>query len=80
MTSLHEIAKSIWQGNAIVGTDGSTANDHGTYSFVILTNTANKSPTLSVKCGGNLPNLAEYIDMDSHHPKGVALFSALCVV
>jgi hypothetical protein len=28
----------------------------------------------------NLPNLAEYIDMDSHHPEGAALFSALCFV
>jgi hypothetical protein len=41
---------------------------------------ANESPTLSVKCGGNLPNLAEYIDMDSHCPEGAALFSALCFV
>jgi hypothetical protein len=48
-TSLWEIAESIWRGNAIVGTDGSAANDHGTYSFIILTNIANKSPTLSVK-------------------------------
>jgi hypothetical protein len=41
----------------------------------------NESPTLSVKCGGNLPsNLAEYIDMDSHRPEGAALFSALCFV
>jgi hypothetical protein len=80
MTSLQEIAESIWQGNAIVGTDGSAANDHGTYSFVILTDIANESPTLSVKCGGNLPNLADYIDMDSHRPQGAALFSALCFV
>jgi hypothetical protein len=79
-TSLQEIAESIWQGNAIVGTNGSAANDHGTYSFVILTDIANESPTLSVKCGGNLPNLAEYIDMDSHHPEGAALFSALYFV
>jgi hypothetical protein len=80
MTSLQEIAESIWQGNTIVGTNGSAANDHGTYSFVILTNIANESPMLSVKCGGNLPNLAEYIDMNSHHPKRVALISALCIV
>jgi hypothetical protein len=79
-TSLWEIAESIWQGNAIVGTNGSAANDHGTYSFVILTDIANESPMLSVKCGGNLPNPAEYIDMDSHHPEGAALFSALCFV
>jgi hypothetical protein len=80
MTSLQEIAESIWQGIAIVGTDGSTANDHGTYSFVILTDITNESPMLSVKCRGNLPNLAKYINMDSHHPKGAALFSALCFV
>jgi hypothetical protein len=61
-TSLREITESIWQGNAIVGTNGSAANDHSTYSFVILTDIANESPKLSVKCGGNLPNLAEYID------------------
>jgi hypothetical protein len=79
-TPLQEIAESIWQGNAIVGTDGSAANDHGTYSFVILTNIANESPMLSVKCRGNLPNLAEYIDMDSHHPEGAAHFSALWFV
>ena len=80
MTSLQEIAEPIWQGNVILGTDGSAANDHGTYSFVILTDITNKSPTLSGKCRGNLPNLAKYINMDSHHPKGEALFSALCFV
>jgi hypothetical protein len=80
MTSLREIAESIWRGNAIIGTNGSAANDHGTYSFVILTDIVNESPTLSVKCRGNLPNLAEYIDMDSHCPGGAALFSALCFV
>jgi hypothetical protein len=80
MTSLRETAKSIWQGNAIVGTDGSAANDHSTYSFIILTDTANESPMVSIKCGGSLPNLAEYINMDSHCPKGAALFSALCFV
>jgi hypothetical protein len=79
-TSLQTIAESIWLGDAIVGTNRSAANDHGTYSFVILTNIASESPTESVKCGGNLPNLAEYIDMDSHHPEAAALFSALCFI
>jgi hypothetical protein len=79
-TSLQETAESIWQGNAIVGTNGSAANDHGTYSFIILTDTANLSPMVSIKCGSNLINLAEYINMDSHQPKGAALFSALCFV
>jgi hypothetical protein len=53
---------------------------HGTYSFIILTNIDQESPTIAVKCGGNLPNLAEYIEMDSHRPKGAALFAALCFV
>jgi hypothetical protein len=80
MTSLQEIAESIWQGNAIIETNGSAANNHGTYSFVVLNDIMNESPTLSVKCGGNLPNLAEYIDMDSHRSECAALFSALCFV
>jgi hypothetical protein len=78
--SLQMVAESIWQGDAIVGTNGSAANDHGTYSFVILTNIASEPPTVSVKCGGNLPNLTEYIDMDSHRPEAAALFYALCFV
>jgi hypothetical protein len=47
---------------------------------VILTEVDQPSPTVAVKCGGNLPNLAEYIDMDSHQPEGAALFAALCFV
>jgi hypothetical protein len=41
--SLRAVAESIWQGDAIVGTVGSAANDHGTYSFLILTNIASES-------------------------------------
>jgi hypothetical protein len=74
------VAEAIWSGKAIIGTDGSAANDHGTYSFIILTIIDQESPTIAVKCGVNLPNLAEYIEMDSHHPKGAALFAALCFV
>ncbi len=77
---LREVAEAIWSGKAIVGTEGSAANAHGTYSFVILMNIDQESPTIAVKCGGNLPNLAEYIEMDSHCPKGAALFAALCFV
>jgi hypothetical protein len=77
---LREIAEAIWRGDAIVGTNGSAANEHGTYSFVILTEVDQPSPTVAVKCGGNLPNLAEYIDMDSHRPEGATLFAALCFV
>lgn len=63
---LQEIAEAIWSGDALVGTDGSAANDNGTYSFVILTNLQNESPTIALKCEGHLPALAEFLDMDSH--------------
>jgi hypothetical protein len=74
------VAEAIQSGKAIIGTDGSAANDHGTYSFIILTNIDQESPTIAVKCGGNLPNLGEYIEMVSHCPEGAALFAALCFV
>jgi hypothetical protein len=78
--SLQTIAESIWQGDAIVRIHGSAASNHGTYSFVILTNIMRESPTVSVRCRGNLPNLTEYINMDSHCPEAAALFSTLCFV
>jgi hypothetical protein len=75
-----EMADAIWSGNAIIGTDGSASNDNGTYSFVILTDIENDSPTVTFECGGNLPALADHIDMDSHHPEAAALYASLCFV
>jgi hypothetical protein len=63
---LSEVADAIWHGKAIVGSNGSAANDHGTYSFVILIGTHTDSPQMAIQCSGNLPILAEYINMDSH--------------
>jgi hypothetical protein len=79
-TSLREIAESIWQGNAIVGTDGSAANNHGTYSFVIFTDIANESPTLSVKCGGKYPILQNTLTwtLTALKEQPFSLHSALC--
>jgi hypothetical protein len=57
---LQQVVEAIWSGNAIIRMDGSAANSHGTYSFVILTDVDNEDQTIAVKCGGNLPNLAEY--------------------
>jgi hypothetical protein len=75
---LRDIDDAIWQGDAIVGSNGSAANDNGTYRFSILMNILDGPPTVSLKCGGNLPTLADYIDMDLHHPKGAGLYAALC--
>ena len=75
---LQEIADAIWKGDAYIGTDGSTANDHGTYAFVILFHLHQAEPTIAVKCSGNMPDIAKFLDMDSHQPESAALFAALC--
>jgi len=75
---LRDIADSIWQGDAIIGTDGSAANNHGTYAFTVLIHLNQDKPTVAVRCGGNLPELAEFIDMDSHRPEAAALYAGLC--
>jgi hypothetical protein len=33
---------------------------------LFLIDTEEESPTIAFRCGGNLPALAEYLDMDSH--------------
>ena len=77
---LQAIADAIWKGDAYIGNNGSTVNDHGTYTFVILIHLQQAEPTIAVKCSGNMPDLAEFIDMDSHQPESAALFAALCFV
>ena len=63
-----------------IGTDGSTTNDHGTYAFVILIHLHQAEPTIAVKCSGNMPDLAKFLDMDSHEPESAALLAALCFI
>jgi hypothetical protein len=75
---LRTVAEAIWMGDAYIGTDGSAANEHGTYGFAILISLQQPEPTLAIQCGGNMPDLAEFIEMDSHRPESAALFAALC--
>lgn len=77
---LREAADAIWRGDACIGADGSAANDHGTCAFVILIHLHQQEPTAAVKCGGNMPDLADFLHMDSHRPESAALFAALCFV
>ena len=50
---LEEIANAIWEGKAIMGTDGSVRDPTATYSFVIsISRTDVKT---NVKGGGYLP-------------------------
>lgn len=45
-----------------------------------LINLTNDSPAVAFRCGGNLPALAERVDMDSHRPEAAALCAALCFI
>ena len=47
---------------------------------IILINLKSDEPMIAVCCGGNMPDPAEFIDMDSHHPESAALYAALCFV
>lgn len=70
------IARAIWKGKAIVGTDGSVQDPVVTYSFVMsISRTDVKT---SVKGGGFLPPTgAQYLDPYSKCPEPAALLAGL---
>ena len=55
---LGTVAKSLWEGMAIMGTDGSITGDIATYSWVI--STQQDEICADVKGGGFLPATAQY--------------------
>ena len=61
-----EVARAIWEGNAIMGTDGSVTGSLATYSFVI--STTQQDVTKSIAGGGYLPPTAQYMDSYSKRP------------
>jgi hypothetical protein len=70
------IARAIWEGKAIMGTDGSSVQDpDATYSFVMSISLTDIKT--SVKGGGFLPPMAQYLDPYSKHPEAVALLAGL---
>ena len=72
---LEEVANAIWEGKAIMGTDGSVRDPTATYSFVIsLSRTDVKT---NVRGGGFLPPTAKYLDPYSKRPKAAALLAGL---
>jgi hypothetical protein len=75
-TLTHEdIAQSIWDGQAIMGTDGSVTGDIATYAWVISTNAFNIEA--DVMGGGFLPPTAKYMTPYSKRPEAAALFAGL---
>jgi hypothetical protein len=54
------IARSLWEGNVIMGTDGSVKNSKATYSYVI--SMSNTNVNTNIKGGGFLPLTPQYMD------------------
>jgi hypothetical protein len=70
------IAKAIWEGTAIMGTDGSVRDQLANCSFVISLSQTNVATC--AKGGGFLPITALYLDPYSQLTEAAALFSGLC--
>jgi hypothetical protein len=69
------IAQAIWDGLAILGTDGSVKNETASYSWILSTTTDNINP--DVLGGGLLPPPATYTNHYSKRPEAAALFAGL---
>jgi hypothetical protein len=70
------IAKAIWEGQAIMGTDGSVRDPLATYSFVI--SLSQIEVETCAKGGGFLPTTAKYLDHYSQRTEAAALLAGLC--
>jgi hypothetical protein len=51
--------------------------DDSTFGFAILIHLNAEEPTLAASHGGIMPPIAEFLEMDSHHPEAGALFAAV---
>jgi len=73
--SLDEVGTAFWDGNAIMGTNGSVRGDVATYSWVV--SLQQEAIHVDVKGGGFLPVTAQYLDPYSKRTKAAALFAGL---
>jgi hypothetical protein len=64
--TMNQLTQAIWDGNVLIGTDGSVLNNKATYATVIIIDLDNENPTFAASTGGKLPSFAKFIDMDSH--------------
>ena len=69
------VAQAIWDGQAIMGTDGSVKDEVATYSWIISTTTDEIGA--DVKGGGFLPPTAQYMTPYSKRPEAAALLAGL---
>jgi hypothetical protein len=72
---LATVAQAIWDGNAIMGTDGSVKENAATYSWVLSISMTNIHTDV---CGGGyLPPPAKYTNHYSKRPKAAAIYAGL---
>jgi hypothetical protein len=72
---MNVIAQAIWDGQAILGTDGSVTDDIATYSWVLSLTSSNV--TGDVKGGRFLPPMVQYLKPYSKRPEVATLFAGL---
>jgi hypothetical protein len=69
------MAQAIWNGHAIMGTDGSVKEGKATYSWVISTSMT--EIRMDDCCGGYLPPPAQYMEHYSKWPEAAAIYAGL---
>jgi hypothetical protein len=69
------VAQSIWEGYAVLGTDGSVTPTQSTYSWIL--STSPNTISADVRGGGRLPQPAQYADESSKRPKAAAIYASL---
>jgi hypothetical protein len=74
-TPIHIATQAIWDGQAILATDGSVKDDIATYAWVL--STTNDIIGSDIKGGGLLPPSAPYANHASKRPEAAALYAAL---
>ena len=74
-TSLPVTAQAIWDGQAILATDGSVKENKAIYAWIVSNN--NNQIMTDIQGGGILPTSAQYTKHALKQPKAAALYAAL---
>lgn len=74
-TPLSTVARAIWDGTAILGTDSSVYNNKATYSWIL--STSQTKIAVDVCGGGFLPPPAKYMEHSLKHPEAAAIYAGL---
>jgi hypothetical protein len=74
--SLATTAKAIWEGQAILGTDGgSVIGQKATYSWIL--STTSDVIVADARSRGFLPSPAQYTEHSSKRPEGAPIYAGL---